>query len=323
MGGSVSLLNVPSGMLIEAEYPRHVTSLQSVGSLQNFRQDKHSSFHHTSVSADNKYSKKSSKYSVPPQVVSFLQSIGIHESNPMDESTEEKDKHSDIELRSKQASKVIEHIFDSLGALHHLVKASQDISRDSENDTQSVLEANQEFTGKLLHELLGLYKLCGESIQVVLATNPESAMIEDAFGRTPLHVSVDRDHPRLDTTKQLIETYPEALSKRDKSGRLPLHIAVDRQEVNVEVVKLLLSRDTSAALSKRGVGRLPIHYVIFADKPSYPALDFILSLCPECAQIGDVYGRLPIHYAAAKSGLDKRIIERLIAAFPQSTPLLQ
>eukprot|EP01034_Spumella_vulgaris_P024579 gene24579-30945_t len=202
----------------------------------------------------------------------------------------------------------------------HLVKANQsheDFSADEYDETQSVMEVNKDSIGKLLHEMITIYTICGDTIRVLLHSTPDAARVEDNFGRLPLHVAVDRDKPWMFAIEHLMHAYPEALNRRDSGGRLPLHIAVDRQEPSVDLVRLLLSRYPTAASARRGVGRLPLHYAVFAEKPSLEVLQCLLAAFPEGASTADVYGRLPLHYAVDKAVPDTAVIKYLLEVYPE------
>lgn len=165
------------------------------------------------------------RYEIPSHVKTLLDKIGIR-----------------LSLTRKYHSntkKLVAHIFECLDGLQHLVRADQDSisaedSVEQMNETRSVVEANKESVGRLLHEMITIYTLCGDTVRVLLQSNPDAAKVEDNYGRLPLHVAVDRDQPWTDAIERLVTAYPQALNRRDGGGRLPLHIAVDRQEPNIE-----------------------------------------------------------------------------------------
>jgi hypothetical protein len=234
MGGSASLLQIPHDILNETETIKYLgVSKSNLDQLQlssetlaNLRGPTQSESHRTPTNIKRR-ADKAVKHEVPAHVKTLLDKVGI------------KRGPSRTKGYSANTKRLVTHIFECLEGLQHLVKADQDLLSTEENadifnETQSVVEANRESLGKLLHEMITLYTLCGDTVRVLLQASPEAAKVEDAFGRLPLHVAVDRDQPWMDALGCLIEAYSQALNRRDGGGRLPLHIAVDRQEPNVD-----------------------------------------------------------------------------------------
>lgn len=243
---------------------------------------------------------------LPPSIVALLSKVGINDQ---------------VLISGGGTSTLVAHIFECLGALQHIIRSDQDgFAISSQNgemeETQSMMDMNARSVGKLLHEIVTLYGLCGDTLHKLLDAEPLAASIEDSFGRLPLHVAVDREQPWMQTIKDLIRAYPEALNSRDGSGRLPLHIAVDRQEPFIDVVRYLVMSNKDTASARRGVGRLPIHYAVFAEHPSLEVIDCLLEAWPEGAMTTDVYGRLPLHYSVDKIEPQAAVIMRLLEAYP-------
>lgn len=214
---------------------------------------------------------------LPPSVIQLLAKISIN------------GEAASTDPNKYLTSALVAHIFECLGALQHVIRHGQDgFSYSSqlgeESETQSAIETNTKSIGKLLHEIVTLYGLCGDTVGVLLNAEPMAASMEDSFGRLPIHVAVDRDEPWIQTVTELIGAYPEALECRDGGGRLPLHIAVDRQEPSAAVVKYLLQANPSTAATRRGVGRLPIHYAVFPKCPNAEVVASLLEIFPEGAK---------------------------------------
>lgn len=340
MGGSASLVQIPNGIINETDVPNRLLGINTTTSLikkeesvltasklkdfdnWNNRTGGNKRVESTlpaSTPNTEQVVPSHPKPELPPNVKIFLESIAI--------STDDRGIEDESILAGRQevrTKKLVGHIFECLGALQHLVKASQDLQSMEDviaEETQSIVETNKQAVGKLLHEMINIYTVCGDTVRVLLRSTPEAARVEDDYGRLPLHIAVDRDQPWMDAVEQLIVAYPGALERRDGGGRLPLHIAVDRQQPCVEVVKLLVLKCPAAATARRGVGRLALHYVIFSENPSYEILDHLLSACPESAQMVDVYGRLPLHYAVSKSKIAPNIIRRLLQAYPDGAKI--
>ena len=153
--------------------------------------------------------------------------------------------------------------------LQHLVRAYQSdlVAENHTDETQSVHDMNTSSVGHLLHEMVTIYGLCGDTISALLEAVPgtaistatasvttsievlhfdisppatprhsaEAAGVEDNLGRLPLHVACDRDAPWMDMVEAMVDARPDSLNRRDGGGRLPLHVVLDRQMPSVEV----------------------------------------------------------------------------------------
>ena len=244
-------------------------------------------------------------YELPPHVKKLLLKLGIEndeESTSTDNKRSKKSKNVGVNLfpGSEQSNKLVGHIFECIGALQHLVKASQSSISLNEDESMSTFEMNNRAAGRLVHEMVTVYTLCGNTVKVVLDANPDAATIEDNMGRLPLHAALDCDDPWYKTVVDLIEAFPEALDARDGSGRLPIHVILDRNNPDKRILKLLLEKFPDSAAAKRGVGRVALHYAVFTDKPDLEVLQCIQQAYPEGVSACDLYGRLPLHYAVDK-----------------------
>ena len=80
---------------------------------------------------------------------------------------------------NERTTMLVSHIFECLGALQHLVRANKDALPNIETDeTQSVLELNKRSVGKLLHEMVTIYGLCGDTMRILLDAEPGAATVE-------------------------------------------------------------------------------------------------------------------------------------------------
>jgi hypothetical protein len=145
---------------------------------------------------------------LPFRTREFLRKIGIE-----DPSTE--DDKSWIVIHQEQKTKLVGHVFDCLNALEQLVNLDQDSENPLEGETQSVCDRNTKSVGKLVHELVSIYGLCGDSVKVLLDSQPAAASVEDTAGRMPLHVAVDKHRPWIRLIETLLMAYPGACGTRD------------------------------------------------------------------------------------------------------------
>jgi hypothetical protein len=225
MGGSASLLQIPHDLLTETETTKYMGLTKSqLDHLQVSREVLASSRRRSHSEIYKVTSKKRGDhklYEVPSRVNALLEKVGVKQVPRS-------------HTQSTTTKRLISHIFECLEGLQHLVKADQsllfvDESLDYISETQSVMDANTSSLGKLLHEMIMIYTLCGDTVKAILHSSPDTAKVEDVHGRLPLHVAVDRDNPWSDIVSALIDANPSALHLRDSGGRTPLHIAVDRQ----------------------------------------------------------------------------------------------
>lgn len=260
------------------------------------------------------------KYELPAHVNDFLDKIGIDENSgglAIDITSAQIPNNIHVSMQNLRTTKLVGHMFECLGALQHLVRANLSVIPTNFDETQSVNDQNIRSVGRLLHEMVTIYGLCGDTITALLEADPDAAGVEDNLGRLPLHVCCDRDEPWMDVLVLLVEAKPEALNCRDGGGRLPLHIALDRQKPSLEVVKYLVQANPAAASARRGVGRLPIHYACFSDEPSVDIIQCLLKSHPGGAEATDVYGKLPLHYVADKACPSFYSIQCLLEAYPK------
>lgn len=136
---------------------------------------------------------------LPHRTREFLRHINIQETSSHNE----------------QKTRLVAHVFDCLSALEQLVQLDNENENKIEGETQSVSDRNIKSLGQLVHELVSIYGLCGDSLKFLLEANPGAAAVEDTAGRMPLHVAVDKHRPWLRLIETLIAANPTACSTRD------------------------------------------------------------------------------------------------------------
>ena len=70
-----------------------------------------------------------------------------------------------------------------------------------------------------------IYGLCGDSLKVLLDSQPAAAAVEDTAGRMALHVAVDKHKPWIRLVETLIAAYPDACKSRDGMRRIGRDLA--------------------------------------------------------------------------------------------------
>jgi hypothetical protein len=322
----------PGGVLTQAELLRTIQRKSFTSALHSGRK--------LSI---NRRRFSQAKYELPAAVTELMKKVGIeHESvsspTAVSSSAQSPRPQGGGAAQNDQTSKMVAHIFECLGALQHLVRANQyGLENNESEETQSVTDRNLISVGKLIHEMVSIYGLAGDTLRILLNTSPNAASVEDEFGRRPIHVAVDRDTPWVGLVEDLIKASPQSLRSRDGGGRLPLHVAVDRDIPNANVVELLLQSYPDAASARRGVGRLPIHYAVFryllfiaqkknasnelefydkSDTPSVEVVNKLIHSYPDGVSLPDLYGRLAIHYAVDRCKPNIKCVKALVNAFP-------
>lgn len=330
MGAGASISNLPNELLLDGQLqtrnglPHNMPPLVvSKDALQGLRRKSFSEARRKSGA------RRASKqllpvYEIPGTVLNLLNKVGISVGcSDIDGDACEESNHlsrNSAVLSPNKTTKLVAHIFECLGALQHLVRADQGqaILSSRPDEMEAEMERSSASLGQLVHEMVTIYSLCGDTMKVILDNNPEAAGIEDSYGRLPLHAAVDSQKPWIGSIIHMIDAYPEALSLKDGAGRLPLHIAVDQETPDIHLIQLLVNRNRAAAAVTRGVGRLPIHYAVFPENVSYDILDCLIRAYPEGCRAHDVYGRLPLHYAVDKpSESNVQVIQRLLEEYPE------
>lgn len=107
---------------------------------------------------------------LPQKTQAFLKNIGIGVDSSSGGGGGSSPIRSTRLSHNEQKTKLVTHVFDCLGALEELVELDQQNSSSdhlqSLSETQSVCDRNTNSVGKLVHELVSIYGLCGDSLKV-------------------------------------------------------------------------------------------------------------------------------------------------------------
>ena len=125
-----------------------------------------------SFSRNTKFTLDKQDNELPHRTQTFLKNIGIGVDNlsPTSSSATHRSSSSRMMTHNEQKTKLVSHVFECLGALEELVELDQQhSSRDLHalSETQSVCDRNTNSVGKLVHELVSIYGLCGDSLKVL------------------------------------------------------------------------------------------------------------------------------------------------------------
>ena len=210
MGGSASLAQIPHEM-IESEVPRSLGVIErsqieqltlSNEVLGHLRRQSYSKPNLASPQQRAKSSRKKfvKPHQLPIHVKQLLNKIGVEcPPNYSEEVIDEDDEKDDGNVRARTTStkQLVTHIFQCLDALQHMVKVDpaqqhemgfDEAYSELASESPSVVDANKESVGRLLHEMITIYTLCGDTMRVLLQSSPDAASVEDSYGRLPLHV---------------------------------------------------------------------------------------------------------------------------------------
>lgn len=131
----------------------------------------------------------------------------------------------------------------------------------------------------------------------------------------PIHQACALRPPRS-FVETLYQVYPEGFSLlEDKFGRTPLHIAC-QTDASLETIKTLLEVNVEAAKAKDKPGRTPLHYAYLHKAPA-EVVEVLLQAFPESIRCADENGWLPIH-VASKNCTDPKVLRLLIGQDPTS-----
>jgi len=101
------------------------------------------------------------------------------------------------------------------------------------------------------------------AVQALLAAHRPAATLQDAFGRTPLHLAcMDWQACGIETIAALVEANPKATTIVDVEKRTPLHFLVARHEsIPVELLQLLMTYGPEAVSMEDAVRETPLDIV--------------------------------------------------------------
>ncbi|ACI65557.1 predicted protein [Phaeodactylum tricornutum CCAP 1055/1] len=101
------------------------------------------------------------------------------------------------------------------------------------------------------------------AVRALLLANPEAASIQDAFGRTPLHLAcIDSEACCVASASLIVKSNPQACLILDVEKRTPLHFLLARNDtISPEFLELLVAHGANAVYLKDAVGESAIDIV--------------------------------------------------------------
>ena len=100
-----------------------------------------------------------------------------------------------------------------------------------------------------------------KATQAVILANRQACILQDAFGRTPLHLASMNLHKFGPIVALLLDSSPHAASVLDVERRTPLHFCLSRHregQLDVSVLRLLLKHYPRALDEKDATGDTPV-----------------------------------------------------------------
>jgi len=114
-------------------------------------------------------------------------------------------------------------------------------------------------------------------LMFLMSKNPNCVMVQDAFGRLPLHYACSNNAPVKVIEKLIGLGSPEAITTKDNNDWTPLHVCCELSFF-VETVEIMLEKQPSAIHVRTKKGNLPIS---LARKNKSPAKDGIVEILEE------------------------------------------
>mmetsp|Transcript_995 Transcript_995/g.1818 ORF Transcript_995/g.1818 Transcript_995/m.1818 type:complete len:522 (-) Transcript_995:111-1676(-) len=208
--------------------------------------------------------------------------------------------------------------------------ASLDVVRELSRSTRMV-ETRDHRANTPLHLVFlnryqhGVTNVC----EMLLATNPNLASMNNYDGKTPLHIAIEtrastaavrilleaspkaamsqtcgytsltaaiQFNASLDVYRLLVNACPEVTRIQDESGRLPLRCALEHRFNDANIIKLLCD-SKEAVLDSDHIGRNTLHISLDRLVPNSQIVELLLKQAPEACEQKAKSGELPIHVA--------------------------
>jgi len=153
-----------------------------------------------------------------------------------------------------------------------------------------------------------------ELVQLFLKGHPQSPKIKSKRGDLPIHLACQSSNAKLQVIEALLNAFPIAASIPGEMERLALQMACE-SGVNLSVLKAVYERCRDAVLWKDSFDALPLH-IACKHAPEQLCL-FILGEYQYGSQISDCWDKLPLHYACEFNG-SHSLIRALLLKHPEA-----
>ena len=122
-----------------------------------------------------------------------------------------------------------------------------------------------------IHQTLRNENVSVGTLKLLIADNPDSLMLVDKQGSTPLHIAcVEGD---IDVIQFLVETNEDFLRVVNARGEFPLHIACSHG--HCKVINYVLDKSDHGVSVRNAYDKLPIQVLLFEADCDRDSLDFV------------------------------------------------
>jgi ankyrin repeat protein len=160
--------------------------------------------------------------------------------------------------------------------------------------------------------------------QLALANAAETVRTPDTIGRLPIHRAMFNVNLPVGTVKLMIHANPDSALVADLLGQTPLHVAC--QHCNMDVIKHLVDANQHSLLIPDSSGDLPLH--IACRYGMFDGIEWILDRAGGGVSIENYNGKLPIEMLLYEANCDRNSLEyvqavyALLRSHPESVTLL-
>jgi len=154
---------------------------------------------------------------------------------------------------------------------------------------------------------------------------PESVMIEDNAGLTPLHYALYRFKSTKMTrysefvVDTLIQNSPQTVMIKNNEGMLPLHIAC-ANGASLQVLQYLIQKWPKSVWEKTNDRRLALHLAC-ESSANLVVIQYLVGTWPESVRENDKDGNLPLQVACTNNA-PLEVIYYLVQQWPESVRYL-
>ena len=156
-------------------------------------------------------------------------------------------------------------------------------------------------------------------VALLLSAHRASAAEWDMNGMLPLHLACLHRAP-VALVKALLRSYPEGAGHESLDGWIPLHLALISQSSRAVVSALLAAHPESASKRSDSFGCVALHFACKHCAGAPRIIDDLLAAYPDACRLADADGRLPLHLAAAHHA-EECTIAALLDALPDATAI--
>jgi len=165
-------------------------------------------------------------------------------------------------------------------------------------------------------------------VALLLSAHRASAAEWDLNGMLPLHVACLHRAP-VALVEALLRAYPEGAEHESAhhgagheslDGWIPLHLALISQSSRAVVSALLAAHPESASKRSDSFGCVALHFACKHCAGAPRIIDDLLAAYPDACRLADADGRLPLHLAAAHQP-EECTIAALLDALPDATAI--